>query len=50
MPATGFKSVALPDPVVDRIDKRLKKDRTYRSRGELVKAAVLDFLDEKAHG
>ena len=43
-------TVALPRPVVERIDQRLAKDRTYRSRGELVKAFTLRGLDDSEKG
>lgn len=44
MPRTGFQSVGLPDPVILKIDQYLEADKTYRSRGELVKTAVLDWI------
>lgn len=44
----GWINVSLPEVVVKRIDRRLKEDSTYRSRAEIVKAATLRFLDEKA--
>lgn len=37
-------TVALPRPVIKRVDDALEKDSTYRSRGELVKALVLQGL------
>ena len=50
MPADGFTSLALPDPVVSRIDAILAKDKTYRSRSEFAKAAVLKALEGAEKG
>ena len=41
----AWKTVQLPEPVVKRIEAHLERDGTYKSRGEVVKRAVLDYLD-----
>jgi Arc/MetJ-type ribon-helix-helix transcriptional regulator len=42
----AWKSVHIPEPVIKRVDALLERDGTYTSRGELVKRAVLDYLDQ----
>lgn len=46
----GWVGVKVPMDVAGRIDARLRVDGTYRSRGELVKAAVIWFLEARAAG
>lgn len=52
MPATHsqWTGVALPKPVAERIDAALARDKTYRSRSEFAKAAVLRMLEAGEKG
>jgi Arc/MetJ-type ribon-helix-helix transcriptional regulator len=48
MPQPGFDAITVPDELVALIDQHLASDKLYRSRAEIVKAAVLEWL--KNHG
>lgn len=45
MPADGFKTVNLPDPVVELLRPHYGPNKPYRSRDELVKAFVMQGLE-----
>lgn len=47
---SGFVGLAIPKPVAEKIDAYLARDKTYRSRGEFVKAAALRMLEHEARG
>lgn len=43
----NYKNIALPDDLVEKIDKIIKKQGLgYKSRGEFVKEAVRNLLKE----
>lgn len=44
MPPKGWISIGLPNPLVARVDEHLETDGVRRSRAELVRTAVEDWL------
>lgn len=41
----GFVGIAIPEELAERIDEYLVKNRWgYRSRGDVIRQAVIDFL------
>lgn len=49
MPEPGWKNVALPEKVWERIEAYLARTEGYRSVAEFVRVAVLEKLQDLEH-